>query len=192
MGATLSAGLCLRWFRDLFAPGVSYTVLDSEAAGASAGSDGLVFAPYLAGKRSPVLDPSAGGSFQGIRLNHTRGHFVRAILEGVAFDLRDALEVIRSMGINPQKAILSGGGARSPLWGQILADSFNLPLAISGVDEQACFGAALLAGIGIGVYADYSDALRVVPEPVRIVEPENRMVERYRKLYENRGCHGSA
>ncbi|MHB9029027.1 MAG: xylulokinase [Candidatus Latescibacterota bacterium] len=184
MGATLSAGLSLRWFRDLFAPGIPFSVLDREASSLTPGSGGLIFAPYLAGKRSPALDPFAGGSFQGIRLNHTRAHFVRAILEGVAFDLRDALEVIRNMGVKPERAILSGGGARSLLWAQILADTFNLPLAVSGVDEQACFGAALLAGIGIGVFSDYADAVRVVPKPVRMVEPETGAAAGYEELYE--------
>jgi xylulokinase len=183
MGATLSAGLSLRWFRDLFAPGIPFSLLDREASSVQPGSEGLVFAPYLAGKRSPVLDPAAGGSFRGMRLNHTRGHFVRAILEGVAFDLRDTLEVIRNMGIKPGRAILSGGGARSLLWAQILADSFHIPLEVSGVDEQACFGAALLAGVGVGVFRDYADAARTVPEPARTVEPEKESVDIYEELY---------
>lgn len=183
MGATLSAGLSLRWYRDLFAPGVPFSVLDAEAAATPPGASGLVFEPYLAGKRSPELDPAAGGSFRGIRLNHTRGHFVRAVLEGVAFDLRDSLEVIRRMGVAPESAIISGGGARSPLWTGILADVFNLPLNVSGVEEQACFGAALLAGIGTGVYDGYADAARMVPKPVRTFEPDAERVERYEEQY---------
>ncbi len=186
MGATLSAGLCLRWFRDLFAPGVSFPVLDAEAAIIPPGCEGLAFFPYLAGRRSPVLDPSARGGFHGIRLSHTRGHFVRAILEGVAFDLRDALEVIRSMGIVPENVILSGGGAKSTAWAGILASVFNLPLSISRVEEQACFGAALLAGIGVGIFADYGEAARVVPKPVTTFEPEAGMIERYEELYGKR------
>ncbi len=184
MGATLAAGLSLRWYRDLFAPGVPFSELDTEAGNIPPGSGGLVFSPYLAGKRSPILDPAAGGAFRNIRLNHARGHFVRAVLEGVAFDLRDALEVIRNMGIAPSGAVISGGGARSLLWTRILADVFNLPLSVSGVDEQACFGAALLAGIGTGVYADYREAALVVPPPIRTVDPDRDAAARYEERYE--------
>ena len=183
MGATLSAGLSLRWYRDLFASGVPFSTLDAEADAVPPGSAGLTFNPYLAGRRSPVMDPAAAGGFLGIRLNHTRGHFVRAVLEGVAFDLRDCLEVMRGMGVRPRTAVISGGGARSPLWTQILAEVFNLPLAVSGVDEQACFGAALLAGIGAGVYRDYEAAAKVAPRPDRTVEPDRGNVDRYEELY---------
>jgi xylulokinase len=183
MGATLSAGLSLRWYRDHFAPGTPFSELDAEAAAVTPGSAGLTFTPYLAGRRSPVMDPSAGGGFLGIRLNHTRGHFVRAVLEGVAYDLRDCLEVMRGMGVRPRTAVISGGGARSPLWTGILADVFNTPLAVSGVDEQACFGAALLAGIGTGVYRDYEAAAKVAPRPERTVEPDQANAARYEELY---------
>jgi xylulokinase len=184
MGATLSAGLSLRWYRDLFAPGVPFAELDAEAARIMPGSNGLTFTPYLAGRRSPVMDPSAGGGFHGIRLNHTRGHFVRAVLEGVAYDLCDCLEVIRGMGIRPETTIISGGGAKSTLWTQIIADVLNLPLSVSAMDEHACFGAALLAGIGIGAYGGYREAAAIVPKPVRRVEPNSEHAERYGELYE--------
>ena len=183
MGATLAAGLSLRWFRETFALQASFSDLDQEAALISPGCDGLRFDPYIAGKRSPVMDPSAGGCFTGIRLNHTRGHFARAVLEGVAFDLRDSLEVILKMDIRPHTVILSGGGAKSPLWPQILSDVFNLPLTFSASDEQACFGTALLAGVGVGAYSDYWRAAELVPKPSRIVEPESDTVSRYEEIY---------
>lgn len=183
MGATLSAGLSLRWYRDLFAPGTTFSQLDAEAGAVPPGSDGLTFHPYLAGRRSPVMDPAVGGAFQGIRLNHSRGHFVRAVLEGVAFDLRDCLEIMRGMGVRPRTAVISGGGARSPLWTGILAEVFNLPLAVSGVDEQACYGAALIAGVGAGVYPNYAAAAETAPRPARTVDPDPGNTERYEGLY---------
>lgn len=184
MGATLSAGLSLRWYRDLFASGATFGELDAEAARITPGSDGLVFAPFLAGRRSPVMDPSAGGGFSGIRLNHTRGHFVRAVLEGVAYDLRDCFEVIRGMGIRTETTIISGGGAKSGIWTRIIADVLNVSLAVSAVDEQACFGAALLAGIGVGMYGGYREAASIAQKPVRTVEPVRENVERYEEMYE--------
>lgn len=185
MGATLSAGLSLRWYRDSFAAGVPFSTLDAEAEALFPGSGRLTFAPYLAGRRSPVMDPAAAAHFCGIRLNHTRGHFVRAIMEGVAFDLRDSLEVIRGMGVNPRTATISGGGARSSVWTQILADVFHLPLAVSGVDEHACFGASLLAGIGVGAYRNYESAAEVIPATVRVVEPDMGNAGLYEELYRN-------
>jgi len=191
MGATLAAGLSLRWFRETFARQTSFSDLDQEAALISPGCEGLRFDPYIAGKRSPVMDPSAGGCFTGVRLNHTRGHFARAVLEGVAFDLRDSLEVILNMNIHPYTVILSGGGAKSPLWSQILADVFNLPLTFSAGDEQACFGTALLAGVGVGAYSDYWKAAELVPKPSRMVEPDNDSVSRYDEIYRSREQCGS-
>lgn len=183
MGATLAAGLSLRWYRDMFASGVPFRQLDTEAETLPPGSAGLTFTPYLAGRRSPVMDPTASGGFLGIRLNHVRGHFVRAVLEGVVFDLRDCLEVMRGMGVQPRTAVISGGGAQSPLWTRILAEVFNTPLAVSGVDEQACFGAALIAGIGVGIYRDYEAAAMVSPRPERTVEPDPENAKRYEELY---------
>ncbi|MDP2982545.1 MAG: xylulokinase [Candidatus Latescibacter sp.] len=186
MGATLAAGLSLRWFRDTFAPQASFSELDHEAAAVSPGCEGLRFAPYIAGKRSPMLDPSAAGSFTGIRLNHTRGYFARAVLEGVAFELRDSLDVIGQMGIRPHTVILSGGGAKSPLWPKILADVFDLPLALSASEEAACFGTALLAGVGVGAYGDYWKAAELVPKPSQVIEPKSDNVSRYEEIYRGR------
>ncbi|MFC1539142.1 xylulokinase, partial [Candidatus Latescibacterota bacterium] len=128
LGATLSAGLCLRWYRDNFCPEVSFEVLSGEASGISAGADGLSFIPYLAGKRSPVPEPSAAGGFSGIRLMHNRGHFARAIMEGVVFELKELFEVMRNTGVKPERLIASGGWTNSPVWMKIMADCFALPL----------------------------------------------------------------
>ncbi len=162
MGATLSAGMSLRWFRDTFFPSVDFETLTFEASKTPAGAEGLIFLPFLAGRRSPKLDQSASGVFSGIGLKHTRGHFVRAVMEGVVFELRELFDIMTGMGLEPDTVICSGGAARSPLWMQILADVFGRPVAVSTQDEQACFGAALLAGIGTEVYGDYWKAAEFV------------------------------
>ncbi len=184
MGATLSAGLSLRWYRDLFAAGTPFAVLDAEAGAVPPGCEGLMFDPFLAGRRSPEMNPSASGVFRGIRLNHGRGHFVRAVLEGVAYDLRDCLEVIRGMGKGGNAVTLSGGGSKSPLWSQIIADVFDMPVMISGAEEQACFGAALLAGVGSGVYGNYREAAALAPGPSGTIQPDPERARRYDELYE--------
>lgn len=182
MGATLSAGLSLKWFRDTFCPETAFDRLTGEASSIPPGAEGLTFIPYLAGRRSPELNPSASGGFSGIRLNHTRGHFVRAILEGVAFDLRENLDVMTGMGLVPETVICSGGAAKSTLWMQIVADVFNLPLMVSAQEEQACFGAALVAGIGTGVYGNWQEAAEVVKKPEKTIEPLKENVKRYKEL----------
>lgn len=182
MGATLSAGLCLRWFRDTFAPGTPFEDLSNEASAVEDTGE-LMFLPYLPGKRSPDLNPAAHGLFSGIRLQHSRGHFVRAIMEGVAFDLRECLDEICTVSVKPERIILSGGGSTSAVWTQIVADVLGRNVCVSGRDEQACFGAALLAGIGTGTFRDYRDALDHVPEPSEPVVPDTARAERYGAQY---------
>jgi len=184
MGATLSAGLCLRWFREKFCPEATFEVLSEEASKTPPGADGLVFTPFLAGKRSPEMDPDAAGTFSGIRLMHSRAHFVRAIMEGVVFELMESFEVMKQTGVSPSRIIASGGWTKSPVWMQIMADSFAMPLNISAVDEQACFGAALCAGIGAGIYDSYWKAAEIVPEHEKTVEPEAGNFEMYEEKYE--------
>ncbi|MBN1293789.1 MAG: xylulokinase [Candidatus Latescibacteria bacterium] len=183
MGATLSAGLSLRWFRETFCPETTFEQLDREASAIDTNSD-LLFLPYLPGKRSPDLNPGAHGVFSGIRLHHSRGHFARAIMEGVIFDLKESFDVMEGMGITAHNLIASGGGARSRFWMQLLADIFGRPIKISSQNEQACFGTALVAGIGTGIYKNYWEAVKLAPESTETVEPQREKTERYRELYE--------
>ena len=184
MGATLAAGLCLRWYRDNFCPETAFEVLSEEASQTPPGADGLQFLPYLAGRRSPDMNPATTGAFSGIRLMHTRGHFARAIMEGVVLELKELFEVMKETGIKPTQLVASGGFSKSPVWMQIMADSFAMPLHISAVREQACFGAALLAGLGTGVYDSYWKAAELVPEPEKIVEPEEENFDIYEEKFE--------
>src|SRR5213079_1826121 len=152
MGVMLSAAGSLQWLRDALAPGVPFDELVAEAEAWAPGTEGLLFAPYLAGERTPHADPDARGAFVGLELRHDRGALVRAVLEGVAFGLRDSLELLRTLGVQPHVGRVSGGGARSELWLRIAASVLQLPLERVAVDEGAAYGAALLAGIRSGVF----------------------------------------
>jgi xylulokinase len=188
MGVTNGAGLSLRYFRDTFAPGSSYDELLSLGARVAAGSDGLMWAPYLFGERTPHLDPEARAAFVGITASHTRGHFVRAILEGVAFSLKDTLTLFRELGV-PVKAIrLGGGGARGALWRQIQADVYGHPVELLEAEEGGAFGAALLAGTGIGVWASVEAACAATVRVAETIAPKDVAVMdeaygRYRRIY---------
>jgi xylulokinase len=188
MGVTNGAGLSLRYFRDTFAPGSSYEELSALAAEVPAGSDGLMWAPYLFGERAPHLDPEARAAFVGITASHTQGHFVRAILEGVAFSLRDTLTLFRELGV-PVKAIrLGGGGARGPLWRKIQADVYGQPVELLEAEEGGAFGAALLAGAGIGVWPSVEAACAATVRVAETIAPRNAGVmeeayTRYRRIY---------
>ncbi|MEO6058877.1 MAG: xylulokinase [Candidatus Limnocylindria bacterium] len=154
MSVMLSAAGSLRWFRDALAPGVDYADLVAEAGGVPAGSDGLWFLPYLTGERSPHPDPQARGAFIGLTLAHDRRHMTRAVLEGVAFGLRDGLDLMISAGMpRPGQIRASGGGTASPLWRQILADVLDAEIATVNTSEGAAYGAALLAAVGAGWFA---------------------------------------
>lgn len=188
MGVTNGAGLSLRYFRDTFAPGSSYEELTELAAGAPAGSDGLMWAPYLFGERTPHLDPRARAAFVGITASHTRAHFVRAVLEGVAFSLRDTLTLFAELGV-PVKAIrLGGGGARGPLWRQIQADVYGQPVELLEAEEGGAFGVALLAGTGIGAWASVEQACAETVRVAEIVRPKHgaemdAAYSAYRRIY---------
>lgn len=195
MGVTQGAGLSLRWFRDLFGMGKngkpqSYDEMGAEAATAPAGADGLLWTPYLMGERTPHLDPHARGALVGLTAQHTRAHVIRAILEGVAFSLRDSLTLFHQLKVPVQSIRLSGGGARSALWQQIQADIYGMPVDLIGVDEGPAYGAALLAGVGTAVWPSVDAACetsvhvakRVQPIPAN-VELMNRRYEEYRKIY---------
>lgn len=183
-GVTLAAGYSLKWFRDLFAPGSSYDELTAEAAKVPAGSDGLIWQPYLMGERSPHMDPNATASFTGITGSHSRGHFVRAIMEGVAFSLRDSIDAFRSLGAPINEIRLGGGGASSSLWRQIQADSYGQPVSTLVADEGAAFGAALLAGVGVGAWSSVDDAVSETITVGEIVEPNPRGSAALEKNYQ--------
>jgi len=189
MGVTQGAGLSLRWFRDQFG-GDSYEELTADAAKVPAGANNLLWAPYLMGERTPHLDPNARAALVGLTASHTRGHIVRAVLEGVAFSLRDSFEIFREMNVPVESIRLGGGGARSKLWRQIQADIYRHAVDIVQAEEGAAYGAALLAGVGGGLWKSVEDACadvvrvvdRIEPNPaaVKVLDPLYRS---YRELY---------
>jgi xylulokinase len=193
MGVTQAAGLSLRWFRDTFAdagdPDV-YARLSEEAGTIRAGADGLLWAPYLMGERTPHLDPQARGALVGLTASHGQAHIVRAILEGVAFSLKDTFSIFVEIGVPARAIRLGGGGARSRIWRQIQAEVYGQPVEIVAAEEGAAYGAALLAGVGAGEWpsADAAcDAVVHVAERVVPREEDMRTMQRsyalYRDLY---------
>jgi xylulokinase len=179
MGVMLSAAGSLRWFRNAFAPGAEYDALVAEAARSEPGAEGLLFLPYLSGERTPHADPDARGAFVGLTTRHDRGALVRAVLEGVAYGLRDSLELLRELGVRPAVGRASGGGARSDLWLRIVASVLGLPLERTAVEEGAAYGAALLGGVAGGVFADVGEAVRACVRVRDVVEPEPAWQEIY-------------
>jgi len=179
MGVMLSAAGSLQWYRDTLAPGVSFDELLKPAEAISAGSEGLFFLPYLSGERTPYPDPLARGAFVGLTLRHTQAHMTRAVLEGVAFGLKDCFELIRNAGLGKITQVrASGGGTKGALWRQILADVLESELVTVNTAEGAAFGAALLAGVGLGVWKDVPTACK---KSVRITgttlpQPQNYAV----------------
>jgi xylulokinase len=189
MGVMLSAAGSLQWLRSAIG-GASYEELLREAAAWPPGAEGLVFQPYLAGERTPHADPNARGAFVGLSLRHDRGALARAVLEGVAYGLRDSLELLRSVGVDAQVGRASGGGARSELWLRIVASVLGLPLERTVAEEGAAFGAALLAGVKRGVFADAHEAVAACVRVRDRIEPEPEWqrsyeigYERFRHLY---------
>jgi xylulokinase len=184
MGVMLSAAGSLRWHRDTFAPGQSYEALLAPAEAVSAGSEGLLFLPYLTGERTPYPDPLARGAFVGLTVRHTLPHLTRAVLEGVAFGLRDSFELMGQAGLMDVREVrVSGGGARSALWRQILADVLNVALVTVNTTEGAAYGAALLAGVGAGVWPDTAAACAATVTVTGQVTPRGEQAERYLGLY---------
>ncbi len=184
MGVMLSAAGSLRWLRDTVAGGVSYDELLAEAAGWPAGTEGLTFLPYLVGERTPHADPDARAAFAGLGVRHDRGALVRAVLEGVAFGLRDSLDLICELGGRPELGRVSGGGARSNLWLRIVASVLELPLEPVAVDEGAAFGAAILGGVAASVWPDVHAAVAATVRPGDRIEPVPEWVEVYREQRE--------
>ena len=184
MGVMLSAAGSLQWYRDTLAPGESFDDLLTPAVAVPAGSEGLLFLPYLTGERTPHPDPLARGAFIGLTVRHTRPHLTRAVLEGVAFGLLDSFELIKSAGaVDVRQVRVSGGGARSPLWRQILADVFNAELVTVNTTEGAAFGAALLAGVGAGAWGDVPAACAAVIQLTGSNRPDPEIHAQYQEVY---------
>jgi xylulokinase len=183
MGVTQAAGLSLRWFRDLLGTGVSYDELTGEASEVPSGSGGVLWAPYLMGERTPHLDPQARGALVGLTASHTRGHVVRAILEGVAFSLKDTFTLFEGMQVPVCSIRLGGGGARSELWRQIQADIYGHEVEIVEAEEGAAYGAALLAGVGAKHWNSVEEACATAVHVIERVRPSQRSAETLKKQY---------
>ncbi|HVN53280.1 MAG TPA: xylulokinase [Anaerolineaceae bacterium] len=184
MGVMLSAAGSLRWYRDTFSPGMGYDALLTPAESIPAGCEGLLFLPYLTGERTPYPDPLARGAFVGLTVRHAMPHLTRAVLEGVAFGLRDSMELIRGAGLGEIRQVrVSGGGARSPLWRQILADVMNTEMVTVNTTEGAAYGAALLAGVGAGAWETIPQACEATIHTVECTQPEGNAAGVYERLY---------
>ena len=190
MGVMLSAAGSLRWFRDSFAAGEAFDALTGEAERWAPGAEGVTFLPYLTGERSPHNDPGARGAFTGLAIRHDRGALARAVLEGVAYGLRDSLELLKEVGVEAEVGRVSGGGARSRLWLRITASVLGMPLERLAVEEGAAYGAALLGGVAGGVFADVHEAVSACVRPGERIEPDfawagayDEGYERFRALY---------
>ena len=183
MGVMLNAAGALQWFRDALAPDVSFEELTADAARWDAGADGVLFLPYLQGERTPHADPAATASFTGLSLRHDRGALARAVLEGVAYGLRDSLELLHGLGVDARAGRASGGGAHSRLWLEIVASVLDLPLERCVVDEGSAYGAALLAGVANGTFASAEEAVAACVRVRETVEPNPAWAERYADGY---------
>jgi xylulokinase len=194
MGVTLSAAGALKWYGDTFGPSneareknpdkKTYKLLDLQAENVGPGSDGLIFLPYLSGERTPYADPYARGVFFGLSYIHSQDHFVRSILEGVAFSQLDCLSLMKDAGIKSEKIILFGGGSKSRVWRQIIADIFNTKIVTLNVEEGPSFGAALLAGVGCSIYKTVQEAVNKTISEVDETNPNADNMAKYKKLYE--------
>ncbi|MBZ5656267.1 MAG: xylulokinase [Acidobacteriia bacterium] len=195
MGVTQAAGLSLRWFRDRFGAGLEdgrdpYERLCEEAAAAPPGCDGVFWAPYLMGERTPHCDPNARAALVGLSATHTRAHVIRAILEGVAFSLRDSFTIFREMNVPVDRIRLGGGGARSTLWRQIQADVYGHAVEVVQAEEGAAYGAAILAGTGAGNWRSVDEACDAVVQTAHEIQPNPKSsaildgaYRTYRRIY---------
>ena len=188
MSCTLAAGLSLHWFRDNFckeemvaADGIGkdpYFLMDQEAARVPIGANNLLYLPYLMGERSPKLDPNARGVFFGLSAIHTKYDMLRAVLEGVIYSQRECLDILRGMGVVSSEMLACGGGGTSPLWRQMMADVYNLPVRTSSSKEGPALGAAILAGVAAGVYESVPAACRKL---VKASDPQPPIAENHDK-----------
>ncbi|MYB15726.1 MAG: xylulokinase [Chloroflexi bacterium] len=193
MGVILSAGMSLRWLRDLLldpasgarvvGEGDPYDLLTAAAADAPPGAEGLVFLPYLTGERTPHLDPDARGALVGVTLRHSVGHVARAVIEGVTFAMADCLHLISDLGVRADRVIATGGGARSDFWVQTMADVFGLPVQRTASEEGPAFGAAILGAVAGGGHSDVQTAVDACVGYSELFEPDTGRVESYRDYY---------
>jgi xylulokinase len=183
MGVMLSAAGSLRWYRDTLAPGTTWDELLAPAADVPPGSEGLLFLPYLTGERTPYPDPLARGAFVGLTVRHSQPHMTRSVLEGVAFGLRDSFELMKSVGLAEVHQVrITGGGAQSPLWRQILADVLDAELVTVNTTEGAAYGAALLAAVGAGAWPSVESACEEAIQITGSTQPGPDK-GRYREIY---------
>ena len=188
LGVTLAAGGALRWYRDTFASDRTFTELIALAERSQPGSRGVLFLPHLAGERSPYLDPDTRGAWVNLSLAHSQSDLIRALLEGVAFSLRAALEVIDEIA-PMQQLLATGGGVRSPLWSHILADILQIDLVAPQAEEGAAYGAAILAMVGVGAYPNLEAAFKILPQANNLIHPQKHSAyesafEKYPRLYQ--------
>lgn len=183
MGVTQSAGLSLNWLRNTFFAGQSYDALSAAAAKVPVTSEGLNWAPYLLGERTPHLDPTVRAAFTGIGVNHTTAHFVRAVLEGVAYSLEDSFSLFAELGIPVKNIRLGGGGARGSLWRRIQAGIYGHAVEVLTAEEGGAFGCALMAGVGVGHWADLQQACAAAIEVAERIEATPAEIAAYRDGY---------
>jgi xylulokinase len=185
MGVMLSAAGSLQWYRDTLAPDLSFDALVSEAEPVLPGSEGLFFLPYLSGERTPYPDPLARAAWVGLTLRHSRSHMTRAVLEGVAFGLKDSFRLIQQAGLGEITQVrASGGGTRSPIWRQILADVLDAELVTVNTTEGGAFGAALLAGVGAGAWSTVEEACGATIQITGSTTPNAEAAGTYAETYE--------
>ncbi|MBM4412997.1 MAG: xylulokinase, partial [Chloroflexi bacterium] len=187
MAVTLSAGGAFGWLRNTLrqtgAAALSYDDLTKVAADVPVGAEGLIFLPYLSGERTPHLDPLARGAFVGLTTRHGIGHMARAVMEGVTFSLRDGIEIMRQLGVPTSDVRATGGGGKSALWRQMQADIYNAPVSTLAAEEGPAYGAALLAGVGTGHFADVNDAVNRCVRVVATTQPNADVVAKYDHVY---------
>ena len=193
VSATNAAAVCQRWFRDLFCEaekiqaeklGIkSFELMDRLAEASPAGANGIFFHPYLQGERCPYWDSSLRGSFIGLGMGSSRGDMLRALLEGVAFSLRDCRRLIDELELPMKRIFLIGGGARSRIWSEIVCNVMNVPVELPSPGD-ASFGTALLAGTGVGIYPDCRSAVRACLAISRRIEPDPALSAKYAELFE--------
>lgn len=193
MGVTLSAAGSYKWYNDTFGPSQdmkktypdlsNYKLLDKQAREAAAGSESLIFLPYLSGERTPYADPYARGVFFGLSYIHNQNHFVRSVLEGISYSQYDCLNLMKDLGITSDKVVLFGGGARSKLWRQIIADIFDSQIVTLNVEEGPSYGAAILAGVGAGIYKNVKEAAKKIIKEETEISPIPDNASKYSKYY---------